>query len=342
MKKLGIAILVLAVVLAGTGYYFIKMHPEMLEGNTVQMVAEKVTHTISETLSGTVEKITDVFDAQLSASAKTDESYQVSDVNEDDIIYEESEVYDALCEGISAYDTEVTVVVPQEMATEGVLNVQFYKAFGDHPEWFWLSGSGSWQLLTLGGITTATFTPDLLTDISNVPDMAFELLGFASEIAGGAQQFDTDFEKVLYVHDSIVNVCEYDTATYDEAVAAGELIPDFSYTSYGCLIERRAVCDGYSKAFQMIMNMLDIPCGRVLGSAFTDTSSESHAWNYIMLDGEYYYVDVTWDDPIGRAPDMGVSHEYFCVTTEMLLRDHVINEDQFVPECTATYYTGLV
>ena len=342
MKKLGIAILVLAVTLAGTGYYFIKMHPEMLEGGTAQSIAETMTHTISEKLSDTVELITDVFDAQLSAAGKTDAGRYFSAASEEDIIYEDSEVYDALCEGISAYKTEVTVVVPQEMATEGVLNVQFYKAFGDHPEWFWLSGSGSWQLLTRGGITTATFTPDLLTDISNVHDMAYKLGIFASEIAGGANQFTTDYEKVLYVHDTIVNVCEYDTETYDEAVAAGELIPDFSYTSYGCLIERRAVCDGYSKAFQLLMNILDIPCGRVLGQAFTDTSSESHAWNYIMLDGQYYYVDVTWDDPIGRTPDMGISHEYFCVTTEMLLQDHVINEDQFVPECTATDYTGLV
>ena len=342
MKKLGIAILVLVIALAGTGYYFVKMHPELLAGKSAQSIAETVTNTISETFSNTVEKITEVFDAQLSASAKQDDGIISSLTDRDDIIYEESAVYDALCEGISAYKTEVTVVVPKEMATEGVLNVQFYKAFGDHPEWFWLSGSGSWQLLTVGGITTATFTPDLLTDISNVHDMAYHLGIFASEIAGGANQFDTDFEKALYVHDTIVNICDYDTETYDEAVAAGELIPDFSYTSYGCLMERRAVCDGYSKAFQMLMNILDIPCGRVLGTAFTDTSSESHAWNYIMLDGEYYYVDVTWDDPIGRTPDMGVSHEYFCVTTEMLLQDHVINEDQFVPECTATDYTGLV
>ena len=64
MKKLGIAILVLAVALAGTGYYFIKMHPELLEGKSAQSIAETVTHTISEKLSDTVEMITDVFEKE--------------------------------------------------------------------------------------------------------------------------------------------------------------------------------------------------------------------------------------------------------------------------------------
>ena len=50
------------------------------------------------------------------------------------------------------------------------------------------------------------------------------------------------------------------------------------------------------------MDALDIPCILVCGNATNDNqTTESHEWNYVELDGKWYAVDCTWDDPIVRG-----------------------------------------
>ncbi len=72
--------------------------------------------------------------------------------------------------------------------------------------------------------------------------------------------------------------------------AAGALLNDFS-----------PVCEGYSRAFQLICQRVGIPCAPVVGN--------SHMWNYVKC-GEYWYaVDCTWDDT-GASVGM---YNYFLV-----------------------------
>ncbi len=117
-------------------------------------------------------------------------------------------------------------------------------------------------------------------------------------------------QKALVVHDCLVQNCEYD----QERLMAGT-VPDISHTAYGALVERIAVCDGYANAYAYIMeNKLGIPC------TIVSSDPMNHAWNMIEIDGAWYHVDVTWDDPvwdrIGR-----VGHNYF------LLSDQAISQD---------------
>lgn len=104
----------------------------------------------------------------------------------------------------------------------------------------------------------------------------------------------TDYEKALLVHDWLAVYCEYD---YERLLSNS--IPAESHTAYGALTKQVAVCDGYSKAFQYIMQKLGIPC------YLTSSSEINHAWNIIFINGQYYHVDVTWDDlvwdQIGRV-----------------------------------------
>ena len=58
------------------------------------------------------------------------------------------------------------------------------------------------------------------------------------------------------------------------------------------------MCAGYAKAYQLILNRMGIECGYITGNAVNDMVSGPHAWNYVRLDGNYYQVDVTWDDPL--------------------------------------------
>jgi transglutaminase/protease-like cytokinesis protein 3 len=84
------------------------------------------------------------------------------------------------------------------------------------------------------------------------------------------------------------------------------------------------------------MDMLEIPCIIVEGYV---RKGEEHAWNMIQLDGDWYCVDVTWDDPAGLSGlDPHYNHLYFNVTSDFLRETEHQWEDSAVPEATATEY----
>lgn len=126
----------------------------------------------------------------------------------------------------------------------------------------------------------------------------------------------TDLEKVIAVHDYLVLNTEYDYINYKS-----DSIPDESYTVYGALINRIAVCAGYAKAFEYLMERIGIRCGTVLGTAYGVDGWDGHAWNTVRLDGEYYHVDVTFDDPINAKPGY-IEHTYLNMTDYQIWKDH--------------------
>lgn len=105
----------------------------------------------------------------------------------------------------------------------------------------------------------------------------------------------TDLEKVAAVHDWLVLNCQYDpyvANNHEEYTAGGVTYRENTlvYSAYGAFVEGNAVCQGYALAFQALMNRAEIPCYFVSG--------QNHAWNVVPMDGTWYYVDVTWDDPV--------------------------------------------
>ena len=137
----------------------------------------------------------------------------------------------------------------------------------------------------------------------------------------------TEREKIKAVHDYLVKTIRYDTALNVNLSITSETASD-SYKVYGALVKNVAVCDGYAKSFNMFMDILGIPSDRVVGTSLQNGKSVSHAWNRVYVDGEYYFIDVTWDDPV---PDRGskVLYEYYLVSEDFIERDHVWDPAQF-------------
>lgn len=129
------------------------------------------------------------------------------------------------------------------------------------------------------------------------------------------------FDKVKYIHDYLVDNVEYDK---NDRINNGNL--------YGALIEGSAVCEGYSKAFQYLLNLLDIPNILVYGDGInSNNEKEYHSWNYVQMeDGKWYAVDTTWDDPIivgnGKITDK-IKHEYFLKGSDSFFDKHKENSD---------------
>lgn len=145
----------------------------------------------------------------------------------------------------------------------------------------------------------------------------------------------TDFQKELAVHDWIVEHSSYDQTVHSNAGHSGRT----GYRDpYGILVGGYGNCLGYSTTFQLLMDLCDVECITVVGAAFD--SLEDHAWNMVKLDGEWYCVDVTWDDPtMGNGnTNSVVRHRYFNVTSQHM-RDTDHQWDYlYVPEATATHY----
>lgn len=122
-----------------------------------------------------------------------------------------------------------------------------------------------------------------------------------------------DVEKEGTVHDYIVKTNTYDTDAMDEL---NKVNPD-SYGMYGFFKNQKSVCLGYTRSFQLFMDMLQIPCITVHSYYGTDKEIREHAWNMVKLDDKWYHVDVTWDDPV---PDKGkLTRMFFNVTSEYML-----------------------
>ncbi len=157
-----------------------------------------------------------------------------------------------------------------------------------------------------------------------------EVKDIASVIIDGASKYSSNYEKEKYVHDYIINHCSYGEP--EESLMAN--------TVYGCLVEGRASCEGYSRAFQYIMSSLNIENRLVTGESTDDgVNYINHMWNYVVLDGNGYFVDLTWDDP--RAEGNVLRHTYFNINTNDILVKHR-NIAQNLPLCTSTQYNYFV
>lgn len=126
----------------------------------------------------------------------------------------------------------------------------------------------------------------------------------------------TDAEKVKAVHDYLVLNCAYD---YENLLRG--TIPSVSYTAKGALLKKKAVCQGYAESFKLLMDMAGIPCKMVTGTADNGSGYAGHAWNMVKVDGKWYQIDVTWDDP---APDTKgyVRYAYFLIPDSKMDDDH--------------------
>lgn len=144
----------------------------------------------------------------------------------------------------------------------------------------------------------------------------------------------TDFEKEIQIIKYLVENVTYDV---DELANDSHFIND-SYKAYGALVNHKAVCSGYAKAFDLMAKMCGLSTTVVTGEAINSASQNGpHAWNQIYLDGEWYNVDVTFEDPITNIK-LGFNqllNNYINRTDEEFAANHIRENGH---TCTATKY----
>lgn len=124
----------------------------------------------------------------------------------------------------------------------------------------------------------------------------------AEVIAEAVHAGMSQWQKALAVHDYLIaNTCYDESYTY--------------YDGYDLLVRGTAVCEGYSEAYMDIMNRLGVPCIMVI------SNDMDHSWNLVNLEGSWYHVDLTWDDPYSDVYGQ-VLHDYFLLTDQEMHDDH--------------------
>ncbi len=184
----------------------------------------------------------------------------------------------------------------------------------DRPDIFWLpshylvsaKGYGSKkEALVAFNYDDGKNSCSYLVDEKQRDRMQQELTTALKSYIDGAMQYDDDFKRELYIHDRLCKEVVYDTE-------GGKNI----YSAYGALVDGVAVCEGYSRAMQLICNNIEIPCIVVYG----ESQGEGHMWNYINLLNEWYHLDITWDD--GDQ----LFHTYFNASDGDIADDHIVAE----------------
>jgi len=129
----------------------------------------------------------------------------------------------------------------------------------------------------------------------------------------------SDYDKILYINNYLVENCQYMMSDDDE----------YDSTAYGCLVNGKAGCEGYSKAFQLLASEVGFDTELITG--VTD-EGDNHAWNQIKVDGEWYNIDVTWSD----HDDGYAAMEYFLADDKRFEKTHIADIMNFQPQvCSA-------
>lgn len=148
---------------------------------------------------------------------------------------------------------------------------------------------------TLGITVNKAYSEEEITEINNIVDKV---------VSEKITNSTPTREKIKIIHDYIIDNTQYDKLKYENK----EDTTYKSNTAYGVLTQGYGTCNGYADAMAIFLNKMNIINYKV--------SNNEHIWNLVYIDGNWYHLDLTWDDPIS---DTNINRDtYFLITTDTL------------------------
>jgi acid phosphatase family membrane protein YuiD len=184
---------------------------------------------------------------------------------------------------------------------------------GDHPSIVYFDksqittvSSGSNRQVQLVGCLSKPQIRKLNSDIETIVDLIIAPLHQSSQ-----------FAKLIKIYKHLQANVKYDMDSFN-----GLTNNPSAHNAYGALVNRLAVCDGFSSAFALLAQRIGFDCTVISGhSTHRSTGHGEHAWNIIKVNNKYYHMDVTWD--ANHYQDIGYnSYEYFALSDEEIMNDH--------------------
>lgn len=250
---------------------------------------------------------------------------------ETDTAYAENYAYQTLNDTAKEVYHEIltTILEHKEKIEVSTLDVdvleEAYRALcADYGGLYWVSGYVYTQYSKGGEPTGMEFQPKYTMDEAEREEIQQQIDASVEELLAGISVSDSDYAKAKYVFEILVQNVDYDAAAENNQ----NIISAF--------LNRATVCQGYACATQYLLRLLGIQSTIVTGNA----NGESHAWNLVRLDGEYYYMDTTWGNSRYLDSDSQmekyVNYSYLAITSEEISRTHILDNSFKLPECTHT------
>ncbi len=230
-------------------------------------------------------------------------------------------VYDQILNCILNMDEKVRV----DTLDQDVLSASYEAVTYDYGGLFWVSGYKYTTYYSGDDILGFDVSPKYTMTEEERDAYQEQVDAVVEEWLSGISSDATDYEKSKYVYDLLIENVDYVTGVEN------------NQNILSVFLNRQTVCMGYACAASYLLSELGIQSCIVQGQAL----GQSHAWNLVLLDSAYYFMDVTWgnsrftnsDSSIGKH----VNYAYLNATSEELSSNHTIEMDVELPECLSTY-----
>ncbi len=228
----------------------------------------------------------------------------------------EKVAYEQIMAEIKDMPKKVKVPVLDEEGLSEVFEAILY----DNPELFFLSENCKSETSSFG---SCYFIPEYTMNLYEYDEQLAALEKIRDAVKEKTANLSDSYEKELFIHDFVVDTCEYVDKTGGTYSSA-----------YGCLVNGKASCEGYAKAVKYLLDEEGIENYLAVGTTEGEKTEKptGHAWNIVKIDDGYYHLDATWDDPEGDFEEI-ISYAYFNVTDEDISKTHTV-EDRFLGRCT--------
>ena len=237
---------------------------------------------------------------------------------------DEQRIYRQMLNGIRERQNEFYLT----SADEDVISKVYHALLKDHPELFWVHNREEVYTTSYKGTDYCRFSPGYTYTEQEISEIMTEMQNAVNEVNAEITQNASDYDKVKMIYTYLIDHTEYEASDDDQNIA-------------GVFWKKKAVCAGYARAVQYLLEQLGIPCIYVEGSA--RDSVEGHAWNIVKINEQYYYVDATnGDQPSfleGGAVQLEehktVIYDYLCPFPQEYEQVYTASDEFPVPECTA-------
>ncbi|MDL2232281.1 hypothetical protein LJC63_01705 [Ruminococcaceae bacterium OttesenSCG-928-L11] len=236
-------------------------------------------------------------------------------------------LYARYLQALQAMEEGIQVTAEEEAELGGMdLFALFNCVMDDYPELFWVSNSMQRHITSLSNQVLHTDIQfDYILEEASRDAYQQQLETRVDAWLAGVPEGTDEYAKALYIYEQVIHRTDYvRNAPYNQNI--------LSVFLYG-----ESVCNGYAKAAQYMLNRLGMECVTIGGEA---VGEGSHAWNLVKVNGEYYYLDPTWGDPVFSNNTMerfeNIAYDYFLVTSRDIGNTHVAKTAYPLPDCTAT------
>ncbi len=241
------------------------------------------------------------------------------------------------------------------------IDLAFRAVMVDHPEIFYVKGYSIGKYMSGNVLKRIVFSGTYTLSKEEVEKKRIEVDSYVERCISGCPSGAGDYEKIKYVYEYLINNNEY--------------VPDSENNQnvLSVVENGETVCQGYTKAMQLILNRMGVFCTLVNGKAcgrngvpsageLSDAANAEwggHVWNIVRCNGVFYNVDVTWGDAVitlqsndgTLSRDIRVNYEFFLVDDASLDETHDPEPVVKMPRCNSMedsyyrheglYFTGI-